>query len=149
MLWLSGCDLTKYRQIGGGGLMFNNAFCQQPICSPSRASIMTGARPETINVIENYTDFREVNPDIVTLPQQLIKYGYQAVCVGKIFHGRYNDPEYSWSRRPVLPEIERVPTSGGYALPENIEKWQKNKAGTIEKYGAKCSSERFGQRTCI
>ena len=39
------------------GLQFNRAYCQQAICSPSRASLMTGARPETTNIIENYTYF--------------------------------------------------------------------------------------------
>lgn len=122
-------------QLASQGLMFNNAHCQQPICSPSRASIMTGARPESINVIENYTDFRDENPEIITLPQHLIKNGYEAVCVGKIFHGKYNDPNFSWSRQPVMPEIQRVKTMGGYALPENQEIWQKNKKAMIEKYG--------------
>lgn len=117
------------------GLLFNNAFCQQPICSPSRASIMTGARPETINVIENYTDFREENPDIITLPQHLISNGYEALCVGKIFHGIYNDPEYSWSRQPLEPKLDRIKLVGGYALPENQEIFLKNKKAMIEKYG--------------
>jgi len=58
--------------LAADGLLFENAYCQQAICSPSRASIMTGARPETINVIENYTYFRDVNPDIVTLSQHFI-----------------------------------------------------------------------------
>ena len=62
--------------LAGEGILFNRAYCQQAICSPSRASIMTGARPESIGVIENYTDFRVVNPDIVTLPQLLIEHGY-------------------------------------------------------------------------
>lgn len=122
-------------KLASQGLMFENAYCQQAICSPSRASIMTGARPESIGVIENYTDFREANPDIVTLPQQFIKNGYQAVCVGKIFHGIYNDPKFSWSRQPIRPQLERVTTMGGYALAENQEIWQNNKKVMTEKYG--------------
>ena len=39
--------------LAGDGLLFERAYCQQAICSPSRASLMTGARPETINIIEN------------------------------------------------------------------------------------------------
>ena len=38
--------------LAGDGLLFERAYCQQAICSPSRASLMTGARPETINIIE-------------------------------------------------------------------------------------------------
>lgn len=132
-------------RLASEGLQFNNAYCQEPICSPSRASLMTGARPESIGVIENFTDFRKANPGIVTLPQHLMKAGYQAVCVGKIFHGPYQDLEHSWSRQPVKPKIERHPTKGGYALTENQEKWQKNREGTIEKYGPDAPRNGLGQ----
>ena len=127
------------------GLMFNNAHCQQPICSPSRASLMTGARPETIKVIENFTDFRDVNPDIVTLPQHLMNYGYQAVCVGKIFHGPYQDKNHSWSRQPAKPEVERPETKGGYALKENQDAWLKNREGVVETYGPNAMQWGLGQ----
>lgn len=132
-------------KLASQGLRFNNAYCQQAICSPSRASLMTGARPETIGVIENYTDFRDVNPTIVTIPQHFIKYGYEGVCVGKIFHGKYNDPDHSWSRQPVKPKVERVATIGGYALAENQEKAKQNKAGTIEKYGPNAPRNGLGK----
>ena len=88
-------------RLADNGLLFNRAYCQQAICSPSRASLMTGARPETINVIENYTYFRELNPDIITLPQHLRANGYETVYTGKIFHAQYNDSELSWSRWPA------------------------------------------------
>ena len=57
------------------GLLFNRAYCQQAICSPSRASLMTGARPDTIGITENYAYFRDLNSDIVTLPQHFIANG--------------------------------------------------------------------------
>ena len=60
--------------LAGDGLLFNRAYCQQAICSPSRASIMTGARPETIKVIENYSYFRDKNPDIITLPMGMKRF---------------------------------------------------------------------------
>jgi arylsulfatase A-like enzyme len=72
------------------GLRFNRAYCQQAICSPSRASLMTGARPDTIRVVENTAYFRDLNPEIVTLPQHFIANGYEAVYCGKIYH--YTDP---------------------------------------------------------
>ena len=63
--------------LAGDGLLFNRAYCQQAICSPSRASLMTGARPDTIRVVENTAYFRDLNPDIVTLPQHFIDHGYE------------------------------------------------------------------------
>jgi arylsulfatase A-like enzyme len=131
--------------LAGGGLLFENAYCQQAICSPSRASLMTGARPESIGVIENYTDFRDVNPDIVTLPQHLMKFGYETVCTGKIFHGKYNDPKFSWSRLPVQPKVERAPTKGGFALKENQEFWENDRDKMVAKYGPDATKNGLAQ----
>ncbi|WP_407652605.1 sulfatase [Aporhodopirellula aestuarii] len=123
-------------KLASQGLLFNRAYCQQAICSPSRASLMTGARPDTIGVVENYAYFRELNPDIVTLPQHFIANGYEAVYSGKIFH---NDPtadqDKSWSRKPTRPKVKRINTAGGYALPENQAIWRTNKEVLDAKYG--------------
>lgn len=122
------------------GIRFNRAYCQQAICGPSRASLMTGSRPESIGVIENYADFRELNPDIVTLPQHFKENGYETVYCGKIYHGKYTDPNHSWSRQPAEDQVG-VPKPnliGGYALPENQEIAQKRKAwakATYAQYG--------------
>lgn len=105
------------------GLLFNKAYCQQAICSPSRASLMTGARPDTIGVVENYTYFRDANPDIITLPQHFWANGYETVHTGKIYHNAaYGDTEKSWSRQParnLMPKGMKRPIVAGYALPEN------------------------------
>ncbi|MCD6374171.1 MAG: sulfatase [Caldisericaceae bacterium] len=117
------------------GLMFENAYCQQAICGPSRASIMTGARPETIGVLDNYTDFRELNPDIITLPQQFRLNGYETVYIGKVYHGKFTDDEKSWTRKPAQINLKKPSLPGGYALPENQEIFKKNKQAMIAKYG--------------
>ncbi|WP_430438281.1 sulfatase [Neorhodopirellula lusitana] len=123
-------------KLASEGLLFNRAYCQQAICSPSRASLMTGARPDTIGVVENYAQFRELNPDIVTLPQHFIANGYEAVYSGKIFHNKASaDQENSWSREPTKPKVKRLKTAGGYASPENQEIWRKNKEILDAKYG--------------
>lgn len=129
------------------GLLFNNAYCQEAICSPSRASVMTGARPETIKVIENFTYFRDVNPDIVTLPQHLITKGYEATYTGKIYHPGYTDEELSWSRKaysgPDVPDMpERI---RGYVNPENQEMFRKNRAEVIAKYGEDAPKHGLGK----
>ena len=119
------------------GMRFDRAYCQQAICSPSRASLMTGARPDEIGVIENTAYFRELNPEIVTLPQHFIKHGYEAVYCGKIYHGRMTDDEHSWSRKPAYTRcpVKMKWLPGGYALPENQKLWASNKEKMLAKYG--------------
>ena len=119
------------------GLRFNRAYCQQAICSPSRASLMTGARPDTIGVIENTAYFRDLNPGIVTLPQHLIANGYETVYCGKIYHAKMTDNDQSWSRRPAWKtcRYQRPKLPGGYALPENQQTWLENKQAMLAKYG--------------
>ena len=125
-------------KLASQGLLFNRAYCQEAICSPSRASLMTGARPETINVIENFTYFRDANPDIITLPQHFWANGYETVYTGKIYHNTaFGDGELSWSREPADEKmtIERSRTPGGFANPESQEMFKKNQADMIAKYG--------------
>jgi len=124
-------------KLAAEGLLFNRAYCQQAICSPSRASLMTGARPDTIGVIENTAYFRELNPDIVTLPQHFIAHGYETFYCGKIYHARMTDNDYSWSRKPAWRrcEVKRPMNPGGYALPENQQLWRENGEKMLAKYG--------------
>ena len=130
------------------GLQFNNAYCQQAICSPSRASIMTGARPESINVIENFTYFRDANPDIITLSQHFKNNGYEATHTGKIYHKPgFADGELSWSRKPAYDKmtIEKSKGFGGYALPENRKLSKKSTAEMIAKYGENAPRNGLGK----
>ncbi|MGJ8698108.1 MAG: sulfatase [Verrucomicrobiaceae bacterium] len=122
-------------RLASRGLLFTRAYCQQAICSPSRASIMTGTRPDTNGVIENYTYFRDANPDIITLPQHFRSHGYETVNMGKIYHGRYNDAEKSWSRPPANKLVKTRPIPGGYGLPENQKIQRDNRAALTKKYG--------------
>jgi iduronate 2-sulfatase len=135
-----GADLVQsptLDKLAAEGMRFERAYCQQAICSPSRASLMTGCRPETIGVIENQAYFRELNPDIVTLPQHFVANGYESVYCGKIFHGRMTDDEHSWSRRPAWNKIELERPdwkNGGYALPENQATFHRNREAMLAKY---------------
>jgi len=78
------------------GLLFNRAYCQQAVCSPSRSSLMTGRRPDTTKVWDLNTHFRTALPHVVTLPQHFKQHGYHTQAFGKIYHGGYDDAP-SWS----------------------------------------------------
>ena len=123
------------------GRRFDRAYCQQSICSPSRASLMTGARPDEIGIIENRAYFREVNPEIVTLPQHFIRNGYEAVYCGKIYHGRMTDEQYSWSRKPAWNRLASTQRPQPYGLQANLDLLQSNRVKMINKYGDQGSQE--------
>ena len=102
------------------GVTFNRAYCQQAVCNPSRASLLTGLRPDSIQVWDLRTDFRDNVPDVVTLPQFFKQQGYISIGLGKTFHN--NDPDtISWT---VIPEnINGFPfdPDAVYANEENLE----------------------------
>lgn len=78
------------------GTVFTRAYCQQAVCNPSRASLMTGLRPDTIQVHDLQTHFRLNRPETVTLSEHFKNNGYHSQGFGKIYHGGLNDP-LSWS----------------------------------------------------
>jgi arylsulfatase A-like enzyme len=75
--------------LAGGGVVFERAYCQYPVCNASRASIMTGLRPDSTGVYDNGTSFRRKAPEVVALPQHFKDHGYVTQAFGKIFHGAF------------------------------------------------------------
>jgi len=108
--------------------VFLSNYCQQAVCGPTRASLMTGMRPDYTKIWDLKTQMRDMNPDIQTLPQYLITQGYNTVGTGKIYHpsSAINkiDP-VSWSLPYIEPKESDYannlgkPANSQYQKPEN------------------------------
>lgn len=96
------------------GVLFENAYCQQAICSPSRMSLLSGLRSETIEIYDLNTPFRSKHKDVVTMPQLFYENGYHTVSIGKVYHHGDDDAD-NWSTHfPMEPNA--------YVKPENMER---------------------------
>eukprot|EP00118_Oscarella_pearsei_P015182 m.135238 g.135238 ORF g.135238 m.135238 type:complete len:535 (+) comp38157_c0_seq56:295-1899(+) len=83
-------------------MLFERAYCQVALCSPSRTSLLTGRRPDTNHVwlIDPMEYWRRFT-NATTIPQYFKEHGYISIGMGKVFHpGPANgndDAKYSWS----------------------------------------------------
>ena len=89
-------------QLAAEGMTFRQTFCQVAVCAPSRASLMTGLRPDSTRVWHLGDKFREISPNTVTMPQYFSKHGYHTVNMGKIFHN-YMPDSISWDEPDLRP----------------------------------------------
>ncbi len=113
--------------------VFNSNYCQQAVCGPTRASIMTGKRPDYTGVWDLKTRMRDVNPEILSLPQHLITQGYSTQGIGKVYDNRCVDKQMdapSWSvpyynyfktEDRFYPKDLGAPLSGQYQSPQSKE----------------------------
>ncbi len=123
-------------ELSENSTVFTKAYCQQAVCGPSRASLLTGMRPDYTGVWDLKTRMRDINPDIISIPQYFRSKGYETVAVGKIYDPRCVDKktydDESWS----IPYRE----SSQYTYPEEygepaLSYYVDPKAKTIvEKY---------------
>jgi iduronate 2-sulfatase len=104
-------------RLAARGRVFARAYTQQAVCNPSRQSLLSGRRPDSIRVWDLHTHFRETSPDVVSLPEYFKLNGYFTQGIGKIYHGAkgMSDPP-SWS---VPERYESVPRIDDYRLPRN------------------------------
>jgi iduronate 2-sulfatase len=103
-------------KLAARSLVFENAFCNQAVCSPSRNSLLTALRPQTLGIYDLGTNFRKSRPNAVTFPQLFKNHGYHTEAMGKIFHVGHgnNEDKASWS----VPHFSAKTI--GYALKENL-----------------------------
>ncbi|MDE0839933.1 MAG: sulfatase-like hydrolase/transferase, partial [Kiritimatiellae bacterium] len=105
-------------RLAARGMVFDRAYCQFPSCNASRASLLTGMRPDSISVWRLNTHFRKTAPDVVTLPQYFKKHGYHTESIGKILHNYagITDDINSWSTPARFAQVSHF---GDYALKES------------------------------
>ncbi len=131
-------------RLAGEGVTFTRAYCQSAVCNPSRASLMTGLRPDAIKVWDLRTDFRDTRPETVTLPQCFKQNGYHTAGIGKIYHNVIPDP-LSWSEPKLYIDGYPFDPDAVYrdnSIVDNIEKRKERiiKAGRDKRF-----IDRFGQ----
>ena len=96
--------------LAADSVTFDNAHCQQPTCWISRVCTLTGLRPDKTKNWDINTQFRQMNPDVVTLPQHFSEQGYITTGYGKIFDKRstpsndVQDGVRSWPRKQIASD---------------------------------------------
>jgi len=107
--------------IAASGMIFFNNQCQQAVCAPSRASLMSGLRPDSTKVWDLNTKLREVKPEVETIEEFFAKNGYITAAVGKIYHhedqGRWTVPYVQTYDLEYNENMEK-PVEGEYQSPE-------------------------------
>ncbi len=128
-------------RLASKGTVFLNAHCQQAVCGPSRASLMTGLRPDTTQVWDLKTKIRDMNPEVVTLPQYFKENGYTSLGTGKIFdfrsvEGHAKDDPASWSR-PYTVFPKNPNSEFGCVNPDFLKRVERLKAKGFTGYKLK------------
>ncbi|KAH8300362.1 hypothetical protein KR018_000005 [Drosophila ironensis] len=99
-----------------GSHVFTRAYSQQALCAPSRNSLLTGRRPDTLHLYDFYSYWRTFAGNFTTLPQYFKEHGYYTYSSGKVFHpglssNNTDDYPLSWSAPAFRPRTEQFMNS--------------------------------------
>ena len=82
----------NFERLANRSVVFDKSFCQVAVCNPSRDSLLTGLRPDTVGTYA----FQSMYMPHLPLPRQLVQSGYSTAAFGKIFHWEMSDKSI-WS----------------------------------------------------
>lgn len=90
---------------------FTNVYAQQALCGPSRNSMLTSRRPDTLLTYNFQHYWRTFAGNFTTLPQYFKERGYRTESIGKIFHhgpssNKTDDYPYSWTSPTYIPSSQ-------------------------------------------
>jgi len=131
-------------RLAASGTTFLQAHVQQAVCNPSRASVMTGLRPDSLRVWDLQTDFRQTVPDVTTLPQHFMRHGYHAAAIGKIYHNVIPD-SLSWSEPELHVDGYPFDPDAVYRHPDNVAVQEARKAAILQAGEEARYIDRYGQ----
>ena len=94
-------------RLADGGVVFTRPYCQVPVCGATRASLLTGVRPNRRRFVTYHTWVDEDLPGALTLPEHFRRHGYVTISDGKVFHHRTDTAGRSWSEAPWHPRTGR------------------------------------------
>lgn len=103
------------------GMVFERNYCQQALCAPSRASLLTGLRPDSTGIYGLKTPVQDKLPKHITLPAYFKQNGYETISIGKIFH-HHNDSPGAWSKPPYFIKGAEYVTAEGLRLVDENRK---------------------------
>ncbi|MDX1285371.1 MAG: sulfatase [Draconibacterium sp.] len=106
-------------KLAESGLTFNRAYCNIPVCGASRASILSGIRPNRTRFLTYHCWQDKDVPGTVSLPMHFKNNGYTTVSLGKIYHHQ-TDGKGSWNKR-WSPKNTNASGWRDYMLDENIQ----------------------------
>lgn len=132
------CQTPNIDRLAAEGVLYTRAYCNYPVCGPSRASMMNGYYPHATKTFGYVSGRENIGPDRFTLPQLFRENAYYTARVSKIFHmgvpidiengSNGTDDEASWT--------ERFNSQGPEWKAEGeAELVQGNPDGTIERRG--------------
>jgi len=107
-------------QLASQGTLFQHAYCQVPVCGASRASLLTGTRPNRQRFLDYLACVDQETPGALTMPQYFRERGYDSVSLGKIFHHTMDTAERSWTSTPWKPNSKASGQWRNYLTPEAI-----------------------------